>query len=267
MKTSESINELAAALAKAQGEIQSAHKDCNNPFFKSKYADLSNVWEACRGPLSKNGLSIVQLPRADGPTVTMETRLMHASGQWVEGELTAVAKDDGPQSIGSLVTYLRRYMLQAVTGVAPDDDDGNAAQGDEPRAAKPKSAPKSAAKEVAETHGLKTGDQIQKPAKSWMQLGEELVNRANNFELVHTCEAWIVEGHKKRGLTDRDLKVLTAKLCTRAIENVHFAPDVQQASAFLDELYELNRITQDDHTAYYQRLEMVAEGLKQEAAA
>lgn len=129
MKTSEQLNELAAAMAKAQGEIETAHRDSANPFFKSRYADLASVWDACREPLSKNGLAVIQLPRSDGAHVTMETRLLHSSGQWIEGELTTVAKDEGPQSIGSAVTYLRRYMLQAITGVAPDDDDGEAAMG------------------------------------------------------------------------------------------------------------------------------------------
>jgi hypothetical protein len=161
MKTSEQIGELAAALAKAQGELEGAHKDSANPFFKSKYADLASVWDACRGPLSENGLAIVQLPRADGNAVTMETRLMHSSGQWIEGELTAVAKDEGPQSIGSAVTYLRRYMLQAVTGVAPEDDDGNAATSEGAPPQKNTRPPKSPAKQVAEQHGMKTADELQ----------------------------------------------------------------------------------------------------------
>src|SRR5262245_58780240 len=103
MKTSDQINELAGAMEKAQGEIESAHKDSNNPFFKSKHADLASVWDACRGPLAKNGLAIIQAPSADGSTVSVVTRLIHSSGQWIEGELATAAKDDGPQSIGSAV--------------------------------------------------------------------------------------------------------------------------------------------------------------------
>ncbi len=74
MTTSPEINELAAALAKAQGEMGGALKDSANPFFKSKYADLSSVWEACRAPLAKYGLSIVQIPsfqRGDVPLFTV----------------------------------------------------------------------------------------------------------------------------------------------------------------------------------------------------
>ncbi len=129
MTTSEQINELAAALAKAQGVMNGAAKDSANPFFKSKYADLASVWEACRKPLTENGLSIIQSPSADGVKVSIETRLLHTSGQWIAGTVTTSAKEDTPQAIGSAITYLRRYALQSFAGVAPEDDDGEAAQG------------------------------------------------------------------------------------------------------------------------------------------
>ncbi len=125
---SKQVNEIAAALAKAQGEIEGAKKDSANPFFKSSYADLASVRAAIRGPLSRYGLSILQSPSAEGSKVSVETMVMHSSGQWLRGIVTATAKDDGPQAIGSLITYLRRYALQSFTGVAPEDDDGNAAE-------------------------------------------------------------------------------------------------------------------------------------------
>lgn len=124
---SPTVTDLAAALAKAQGEMGGAVKDSANPFFKSKYADLASVMEACRAPLAKHGLSVVQSPSADGARVSVETILLHTSGQWIRGTATAAAKDDGPQSIGSAITYLRRYALQSFAGVAPEDDDGEAA--------------------------------------------------------------------------------------------------------------------------------------------
>lgn len=129
MIKSDSIKELAAALAKAQGEIKGAAKDSANPYFKSRYADLASVWDACREPLAKNGLAVSQFPSADGPHVTVETVLMHESGEWMSRELTVTAKEDSPQAIGSAVTYARRYSLAAVVGVAPEDDDGEAAEG------------------------------------------------------------------------------------------------------------------------------------------
>jgi len=129
MTTSDSINELASALAKAQGEMGGAVKDSANPFFKSKYASLDSVWDACRGPLAKYEIAVVQSPSCDGTKVSIDTLLIHRSGQWMRGTLSVTAADDSPQAVGSAVTYGRRYALQAFAGVAPADDDGEAAQG------------------------------------------------------------------------------------------------------------------------------------------
>lgn len=130
MNTSEQINELATALAKAQGEITGALKESKNPFFKSSYADLASCWDACRGPLSKNGLAVIQVPQINATHgFLLLTRLMHASGQWMESELPVHPKDDSPQSMGSALTYARRYALTAMVGIAQIDDDGNAASG------------------------------------------------------------------------------------------------------------------------------------------
>lgn len=127
---SDQINELASALSKAQGQIKGAIKDTSNPFFKSKYADLASVWDACREPLSGNGLSVMQTTIGDDPTkVTVVTTLAHTSGQWIQGQLTLMPAKADPQGIGSAITYARRYALAAIVGVAPDDDDGNAASG------------------------------------------------------------------------------------------------------------------------------------------
>lgn len=129
MEKSEQINELASALSKAQGAIKGALKDTANPFFKSKYADLSSVWEACREQLAANGLSVAQMPCESETGVMVETVLMHASGQWISNRFTMpVAKQDA-QAVGSAITYSRRYALAAMVGVAPEDDDGNAATG------------------------------------------------------------------------------------------------------------------------------------------
>lgn len=129
MKHSEQINEIAAALAVAQGQIKGAKKDSANPFFKSKYADLASVSEACRMQLSQAGIAVVQSPSStpDG-IVSVETMLIHASGQWMSEVLSVKPKDDGPQALGSVITYLRRYALAAFAGVAPEDDDGEAAE-------------------------------------------------------------------------------------------------------------------------------------------
>lgn len=127
---SDSINEIAAALATAQGLIKGAKKDSDNPFFKSKYADLAAVAEACRAPLSAAGIAVVQAPSSteDG-RVTVTTLFVHSSGQWIAESVSVKPKDDGPQALGSAITYLRRYALAAFAGVAPEDDDGEAAEG------------------------------------------------------------------------------------------------------------------------------------------
>lgn len=127
MECSENINEIGAALAKAQGVIENATKDKANPYFKSTYADLASVWGACRAALSSNGLSVVQTPEQSEKGVIVSTMLLHSSGQWIKGSyLMPVSKLDA-QSIGSAITYARRYALAALVGVAPEDDDGNAA--------------------------------------------------------------------------------------------------------------------------------------------
>ena len=132
MNRSESIGQLAEALAKAQGVIQNAIKDSSNPFFKSNYADLASVRNVCHGPLSANGLALSQLPENHEGRMVLTTLLMHSSGEWLSGELEMTPVKSDPQGIGSAITYARRYALAAITGVATEDDDGNAASGNKP---------------------------------------------------------------------------------------------------------------------------------------
>lgn len=121
------IGKLAEALAKAQGAMYPALKDNSNPFFKTKYADLSSVWEAARKPLSEHGLSVVQTTEGETTSVTVVTLLLHSSGQWIKGKLKMHPTKPDPQGIGSAITYARRYALSAMVGVAPEDDDAEAA--------------------------------------------------------------------------------------------------------------------------------------------
>jgi hypothetical protein len=124
---SELINELAAALSKAQGQLAGAVKDSSNPFFKSRYADLSSVVEALRQPFANNGLSYIQTTESHPDEVRVETILMHSSGQWIStGTLNVPVTKSDAQGYGSALTYARRYSL-CLLGVAPIDDDGNAA--------------------------------------------------------------------------------------------------------------------------------------------
>lgn len=128
MNKSDQINELATALAKAQGEIKGAIKDSANPFFKSKYADLASVVEAIREPFAKNGLAYIQLTEpSDKDEARVETVITHSSGQWISSVLALPVTKADAQGFGSALTYARRYGLSAAAGVAPEDDDGNKA--------------------------------------------------------------------------------------------------------------------------------------------
>ncbi len=129
MTKSESIGKLAEALSKAQGAMRNAVKDSDNPFFKSKYADLAAVTDACRAELSANGLAVVQLPMMREGKMVLEYVLMHASGEYIASELEMTPVKSDPQGIGSAITYARRYTLSGLSGVATEDDDGNAASG------------------------------------------------------------------------------------------------------------------------------------------
>lgn len=120
---------IAIALSKVQGAIVPPKKDTDNPFFKSKYADLAGVWESVRPLLAANELAFLQLPTTDGNKVSVTGMLIHSSGESIESTITGSAKDATPQSIGSCITYLRRYQMSAMLGIAAEDDDGAAASG------------------------------------------------------------------------------------------------------------------------------------------
>lgn len=127
MNKSDSIKNLAAALNKAQSEMGGASKDANNPFFKSKYADLGSVVAAIKEPFASNGLSYTQFPIEDGGRIGVETILMHESGEWLSNSFTVNLTKQDAQSAGSAITYARRYALQSIAGIPSEDDDGNSA--------------------------------------------------------------------------------------------------------------------------------------------
>lgn len=128
MKTSESISKIAAALLQAQSAITFAAKDAANPFFKSRYADLPTVIDAVKPALNAAGVVFMQSATPSEPgTLSLTTRLIHTSGEWIEDTATAPLAKNDPQGYGSAITYLRRYSLAAMTGLYQDDDDGNSA--------------------------------------------------------------------------------------------------------------------------------------------
>ena len=127
MRTSEHIDKIAPALLLAQSGIKAAIKNSENPHFRSSYADFGAIVDACRESLIKSGIVVIQSPGGDGQVVTMTTRLLHTSGQWIEGEFSVRPTKTDPQGCGSAVTYMRRYSLASMVGIVTEDDDGNAA--------------------------------------------------------------------------------------------------------------------------------------------
>lgn len=128
MKRSENLADLAKALAKAHLELKHAKKSKNNPHFKSDYADLADVLDACREVLARNGITFIHFPESeDGAVVTVTCLMIHDSGQWVESALVLKPSKADCQGVGSAITYGRRFTLAAMAGVATEDDDGMAA--------------------------------------------------------------------------------------------------------------------------------------------
>jgi len=147
---SDQINELASALAKAQGAMRAAVKDStvrvlmkSGGSYTAKFATLASVFDAIREPFAANGLSITQLPsvqievedreggkRIYASHVVVETMMLHSSGQWISSDLRMPIDKDGPHAVASSISFARRYALGAICGIATDDDDdGNGAQG------------------------------------------------------------------------------------------------------------------------------------------
>ena len=141
IRCSDELGKLAGALAAAQLEFTPVLKQSENPGYKrgnrfSRYADLAQVIDCTRPALAKNGLVVIQMPQVDhhNKMLKMTTRLQHSSGEWIESDLvvpaTQMQNRYDIQSIGSAMTYTRRYAWQAIVGVAAEeDDDGNAAAG------------------------------------------------------------------------------------------------------------------------------------------
>src|SRR5260370_24673276 len=130
IRTSEQINEIAAAIAKAQAELGNVERGGTNPDFHSRYAQLGAVLDEVRPKFAKHGVAILQhAVNGEGSNVGIITRLAHSSGQWIESSLYVAPTRFDAQGAGSVISYLRRYALMAVAGIGPDDDDGEAAVG------------------------------------------------------------------------------------------------------------------------------------------
>ncbi|GGO19734.1 ERF family protein [Deinococcus humi] len=196
MNHSETVGKLAEALSKAQGVFGHVEKDGKS--HHGKYATLAAVLETVRGGLADNGLSIVQAPGTEGNTVTVTTRIMHSSGEWLETTVSAPAATD-IQKLGSSISYLRRYSLMAVLSLAADDDDdGNAAMKGPQKAQRPAprpSAPPAPAPADSEPLGKEAG------ARLHAQLGAML--KGTDVEpLTHVDFVAQVIGREVAGLSE-----------------------------------------------------------------
>ncbi len=120
---SEQIHDLVMALSIAQGELSPAEKSGKNPHFKSKYAGLADIWACCKAVLPKHGLAVIQTMEERDSRLHLVTTLAHKSGQWIKSVLPIVTAKADAQSMGSAITYMRRYALSAIVGVVADDDD------------------------------------------------------------------------------------------------------------------------------------------------
>ncbi|CAM5999030.1 unnamed protein product [Sphagnum balticum] len=120
------LNELFGALAKAQAEMETAGLTNANPFFKSKYADLAEIVKSSRPALTKHGLSVIQYIEQNEQGSVLVSMLGHASGQYITSQMPINPAKTDVQSLGSYITYLRRYSYAALVGVVvcDEDDDG-----------------------------------------------------------------------------------------------------------------------------------------------
>ncbi len=174
MNKSDNIAELAKALSKAQADMSGAKKSSNNPFFKSKYADLKEVIECVKEPFADNGLSFAQFPISNDGFAGVETVIMHSSGEWISNEYMLKVSKNDPQGIGSAITYARRYALQAACGVPSEDDDGESAMGRSPKpkkAPEPKPEPKQTKTEAIEL--LAAAEDFSKLVGAWNKVSKE----------------------------------------------------------------------------------------------
>ena len=182
---SESIIELSKSFAMFQAEVINPLNSTVNSFFKNKYATLADVLNEVRPVLAKHGLSILQMPSGNDGLVQLTTLIMHTSGEWIETEPMIMRPEKGtPQGIGSCLTYLRRYSLSAILGVASeDDDDGN-------EASKPDNTPPSAPKKSGKKPPVKN---------ELKELVAEIVEKAKTLQAGGIPQNDIMEVFKVKG--------------------------------------------------------------------
>ncbi len=158
---------IYAALAAAQAAMGPALKQAVNPAFKSKYADLASVMDACLPALTANGICVMQPTGEDEQGRFVKTILAHISGESVECRVPLIVSKNDMQGYGSAVTYARRYGLMSMAGIAPEDDDGNAAA---------KAPPKEEAKPAVTAQAIASGKEYLEEAESLDDLKTRWIN-------------------------------------------------------------------------------------------
>ena len=179
MNKSESIAALAKALAAAQADMSNANKNAVNPHFKNRYADLAELVNVTRPVLASHSLAVTQWVGFVEGNATVETVLMHESGEWMSSTAATPVNKKDPQGIGSAVTYLRRYSLAAVCNVAQEDDDGNAAATAPTRSAEPPPTAEALLAQIESTNDLDGLRRIWQQAKRHNLLGGDLAAQLN----------------------------------------------------------------------------------------
>jgi hypothetical protein len=194
MKQSESITKLATALAAVQSKLEPVAKDATNPHFKNKYASLDAIMEAVRPLLAVNGLSIVQggggpVSNVEGTVtgVSVETMLVHASGEYLSATITLPLDKGTAQAVGSAISYGRRYGVSALLALSTDDDDGNAASAPRQAARRAESARPAA----AASNGAQRGTPQSRPMPIGKSKGKPLgeIDTDDLFGAAEWCSA------------------------------------------------------------------------------
>lgn len=155
MKTSEAIDQIAGALAKAQGQLSNVTKDKINPHFKSGYASLDSTLDVIRDVFAKHDLALVQGCAVVGEEILMRSRVIHKSGQWIETELPLLLTKNDMQGMGSGISYARRYLAQAMAGIAQADEDNDGQDAATKPATKKPAAPKLISKDAPDVIEMK----------------------------------------------------------------------------------------------------------------
>lgn len=193
---SESICDLAGALAKAQGQFSNPERNREvevrtktGGSYKFRYATLDNILAMARKPLSENGLCVVQTVTGHKGELYLETTLMHASGQWIRTMLPISVEGGGNQALGGAITYAKRYAITAMLGIAADeDDDGNAADGNTIVAHKERQPRNAAAQQKPPANPLAQFVVTANSMEAWVTKFQKWVEKAPNLEVVDNLE-------------------------------------------------------------------------------